>query len=82
MQHAGDVNFELAGDSGDLGCLLARCNASSVLNADIDRDGEVNSAGLAFILGNFGDATDAATAPWRRREAGGRSTQGAEQRPQ
>ena len=59
----GDVNFDLAVDSGDLGYLLALWGASSVLNADINQDGQVNGSDLAFILSYFGGATDATTAP-------------------
>ncbi|MCP3860816.1 MAG: hypothetical protein GY704_14285, partial [Phycisphaeraceae bacterium] len=58
----GDVNFDLAIDSGDLGYLLALWGASSVLNADINQDGEVNGADLAYILSYFGGATDDTTA--------------------
>ena len=54
----GDVNFDLAINSGDLGYLLALWGASSVLNADINQDGVVNGADLAYILGYFGNATD------------------------
>jgi hypothetical protein len=61
--NTGDVNFDLAIDSGDLGYLLALWGASSVLNADINQDGEVNGADLAYILSYFGGATDATTAP-------------------
>ena len=61
--NTGDVNFDLAIDSGDLGYLLAQWGASSVLNADINQDGEVNGADLAYILSYFGGATDATTAP-------------------
>ncbi len=60
--NTGDVNFDLAIDSGDLGYLLALWGASSVLNADINQDGEVNGADLAYILSYFGGATDATTA--------------------
>ncbi|NCF40357.1 MAG: hypothetical protein GWP75_09600 [Planctomycetia bacterium] len=59
----GDVNFDLAIDAGDLGYLLSRWSASSVLNADINRDGEVNGADLGLILDHFGGATDATWAP-------------------
>ena len=61
--NTGDVNFDLAIDSGDLGYLLALWGASSVLNADINQDGEVNGADLAYILSYFGGTTDATTAP-------------------
>jgi len=60
--NTGDVNFDLAIDSGDLGYLLALWGASSVLNADINQDGVVNGADLAYILGYFGGTTDATTA--------------------
>ncbi|MCP4497479.1 MAG: hypothetical protein GY825_11945, partial [Phycisphaeraceae bacterium] len=60
--NTGDVNFDLAIDSGDLGYLLALWGASSVLNADINQDGEVNGADLAYILSYFGGATDDTTA--------------------
>ena len=61
--NTGDVNFDLAINSGDLGYLLALWGASSVLNADINQDGEVNGADLAYILSYFGGTTDATTAP-------------------
>ena len=60
--NTGDVNFDLAINSGDLGYLLALWGASSVLNADINQDGEVNGADLAYILSYFGGETDATTA--------------------
>ncbi len=59
----GDVNFDLTIDSGDLGYLLALWGASSVLNADLNQDGEVTGADLAYILSYFGGTTDATTAP-------------------
>jgi parallel beta-helix repeat protein len=61
--NTGDVNFDLAIDSGDLGYLLALWGASSVLKADINQDGVVNGADLAYILGYFGGTTDSTTTP-------------------
>ena len=61
--NTGDVNFDLAINSGDLGYLLALWGASSVLNADINQDGVVNGADLSYILGYFGGTCDATTAP-------------------
>jgi hypothetical protein len=61
--NTGDVNFDLAINSGDLGYLLALWGASSVLNADINQDGVVNGADLSYILGYFGGTTDSTTAP-------------------
>lgn len=59
----GDVNFDLEIDLADLGYVLARWGANSVLNADINQDGVVNAGDLVYILINFGNATDDTTAP-------------------
>ena len=49
--NVGDVNFDLAVDSGDLGHVVALWAAGSVLNADLNNDGIVGGADLAYILG-------------------------------
>ncbi|MDE0887976.1 MAG: hypothetical protein OSA40_00815 [Phycisphaerales bacterium] len=59
--NTGDVNFDRAIHSGDLGDLLALWGASSVLNADMNQDGKVNGADRSDILG-----TSAAPATLRR----------------
>jgi hypothetical protein len=59
----GDVNFDLEINLADLGYMLARWRANSVLNADINQDGVVNARDLVYILANFGGPTDDTTAP-------------------
>ena len=59
----GDVNFDLEINPGDLGYMLGRWGANSVLNADINQDGVVNIGDLVFILINFAGTTDDTEAP-------------------
>jgi parallel beta-helix repeat protein len=61
--NTGDVNFDLMIDAGDIGYLLALWGASSALNADLNQDGEVTGADLAYILSYFGGVTDSTTTP-------------------
>ena len=57
------MNFDLAVDSADLGEVIALWAAESPLNADLNDDGIVNGADVAYILGWYGATCDSTNAP-------------------